>query len=87
MRTTLSTTPQTTGLDTSIHNAVRSFFDMYSVESCQNEIWNLLQTYTSIPDDELPNPDQKANTVFFCRSIEKLIRQLNDVWEESSRKL
>lgn len=74
-------------LITEDHEAVRalklidSFFEKFNPEKCDEEIWELITTYFSVPDGQLPMARHRASTIYFCQQVLFLLKGLANVRE------
>ncbi|MGB8193836.1 MAG: hypothetical protein WCF67_18025 [Chitinophagaceae bacterium] len=66
----------------SLYPILHSFFDLYHLHSCEETMWKLLTAYIGQDDADLEPPIDRSNTVYFCRNVNKLLKELNKLWEE-----
>lgn len=65
---------------------INDFFDRYEQEECEREIWNLVTTLSGLTT-EYADSNSLANSVFFCRNVNFLIKKLYIVWKTSYNNL
>jgi hypothetical protein len=60
----------------------QEFFNQFTVEECQREVWNLLIAYIGQPNNSLQDQISRSNTAFFCSKITLLVTQLDTLCTE-----
>lgn len=65
-----------------VHSILHAFFDQYTVDEFQKEIWNLMVAYCGQPDGSIPTENYRSNTSYFCANIDVLLKRLHRVWEQ-----
>lgn len=59
-----------------------NFFDKFGLKHCDEQIWELVNTYISQPDGQMPMARYRASTIYFCHEVLKLLRELSKVNEQ-----
>lgn len=67
---------------------IDDFFDRYNLETCDEQIWELVTTYFSVPDGELKMAKYRSATVYFCQDVlfllKGFVKILNEAREENA---
>ena len=71
---------QIESLLTNLDGSLKEFFDLFSLQTCKEEIWQLMMAYFSSPLDQLPDStDERGNTMFFCKKLNSLLTHLHRI--------
>jgi hypothetical protein len=58
---------------------INEFLERYDLRECQTELWRLLSAAFSSEDADLWDKRERGNTVFFCRSLDQVLKALFEV--------
>ncbi|MGB8193596.1 MAG: hypothetical protein WCF67_16820 [Chitinophagaceae bacterium] len=56
------------------YESLQSFYERYDLRECQSELWRLLGAAFSSEDVDDWNRFDRANAVFFCKSIDEVLK-------------
>lgn len=60
-----------------------NFFDKFRLKHCDEQVWELVNTYVSRPDGDLPMAKYRSGTIYFLHQVLKLLRELSKVDKEN----
>ena len=55
---------------------IQEFMERYDLRECQSELWRLLSAAFSSEDADHWDKHERGNIVFFCRSLDQLLKAL-----------
>lgn len=70
-----------------IPKVISDFFDMYDLQTCDDQIWDLVTTYFSVPDGQLKKAEYRSTTIYFCQAVLALLKGLEKAINEPAKQI